>query len=215
MDSAPEAAADHSKDSTRVPSTDTSHPDRAVSTGSDTLLDLEPPRDSNGGVSMDENAEETTLLTGGSPEVSAVKSISQEEEEDHLLSSSLQRSTDEIVPITEDSTPVSGSSQAELTGSSPKGSGDHPIITPPTVETSEGTMDSAPTVEHQAKVHSNALGAGADAEASAAAWGEVFIKLELLDPKPVTFMGNWVLLMTSWRLLTLCWLMMFPRWVDK
>ncbi len=72
VDSVPEATTDHSKDSTRVPSADTSHPDGAVSTGSDTLPDLEPPEVSTAGVSVDKNTEETTLLTRGSHEVSAV-----------------------------------------------------------------------------------------------------------------------------------------------
>ncbi len=80
----------------------------------------------------------------------------------------LQGPMDEISPITEDS-PLMSDSQAELTGGPPIGGGDCPIMTPLTVKAQEGTTDSAPTVEHQAEVHSAALSAGADAEAFAAA----------------------------------------------
>ena len=138
------------------------------------------------GISTEESTEEAALLTGGGQEVSGLDSISHEEE-DNLLSGTLQETMGET--LIKGGSPVESelSLQSELMGGPPIGGADHPAGLPVMAEASEGTMTLTLTLEHQAEVHSSTLNAGADAKALPTAHGHPFIKPEPLDPKPVTF----------------------------
>ena len=177
-----------SKDLTRVPSTGTPCPDGVGSTTGDTLPDLDSPQDSTAGVSAEESTEETTLLSGGGPEVSGGDVISREE--DHLLANTLQEPAKDIPADMGGSTPVLGPSTSKLMGGPPVRSTDHPEAGPPESSSSGSAIGLAPTLEHQAEVHSDAPNAGTEAAAMSALRGQPFIKKELKDPDPVTFMGD-------------------------
>ncbi len=94
MDSAPETASEHPKGPDWAPSNDTPCPDRAVTTVGDTLPDLGISDNPTSANITEDGTEETALLTGGGQEVSGLDSISHEEEDD-LLSSTLQEATGE------------------------------------------------------------------------------------------------------------------------
>ncbi len=162
MDSAPETASECPEGLDQAPSDHTPCLDRSVSTMGDTLPDLEAPEDPTSAIITEDGTEETTLLAGGGQEVSSLDSISHEEE-DNLLSSTLQESMGEN-PIEGVSPVESGPpSSTELTGSPPTKGADPPTEPSSSVEASEHTATLTPTLEYWAEVHSSDTMVEADA----------------------------------------------------
>ena len=165
----------------------------AVTTAGNTLLDLETPEDPASANIIKDGTEETTLLTRGGQEVSGLDSISHEEEDD-LLSSTLQEARGE--------NPIEGVSivelwpfsSTELMGSPPTKGADPPAEPSSSVKASECTTTLALTLEHQAEVHSADTIVQADTVALTTSWGLPFIKPKPIDPPPVKFTGKlWVI----------------------
>ncbi len=76
MDSAPETVSEHPEGLDQAHSNDTPHPDRAVTTAGNTLLDLETADNPTSANITEDGTEETALLTRGGQEVSGLDSIS-------------------------------------------------------------------------------------------------------------------------------------------
>ena len=189
MDSAPETASECPEDPDWVPSDDTPCPNGAVLTGSNTLPDLEVPKDPTLATTTKDSTEEAALLTRGGQEVSGLDSISCKEE-DNLLSSTLQESAGEnpvkgVSPV--ESEP---SSCSELIGSPPTKGVDPPAKPSASVKASECTVTPALTQEHQAEVHSSTVNIETNAEVLTASHGHPFIKPKPMDPLPVKFIGD-------------------------
>ncbi len=209
VDSAPETASEHPEDSVWVPSNNTPCPDGATSTGGDTLPDLEVPKGPSTDIAIEDSTEEAALLTGGGQEVSGLDTIFHKEE-DNLLSSMPQESSGKT-PIEGASLVVSeSSSQFKLIGSPPMNGADHPAESSASIKAPEGTMTPTLTQEHQAEVYSSALDVEVDAKALTAACGLVPIKLELLDPKPMTFTGELRVIDDELEIIDLCQPGRFP-----